>query len=452
MMNLIQMSAFLAGSMVFQSLYFLADMYWVGHLGKEAVAAVGFSANLMVIVLAITQTLGVGTTAVIAHAVGEKNQNRAVLVFNQSFALSQLIGIALTLTAFLLRYQYCYWMGADALTAAKGIAYLNWFLPALFLQFALFTAGAALRGTGVVTPTVIILVVTVVLNLILAPVLVFGWGIGHALGVAGAALATLISIGVGVTSMAAYFFWKKGYIYLDLKLWKPDFPVWREILRIGLPAGGELAILAIYLMIVYSLIRGFGASAQAGFGIGARVMQSLFLPALAVGMAATPIAGQNFGARNALRVRQSFRAAMILACTSMIITTVLCQYFPEPIIRVFSKDPEVISVGAGYLRIISLTFVATGAIFATASMFQAVGNTIPPLVSSSLRLVLFAVPIFFLSRTPLLKIPMIWYFSAASVFVQAIANIILVRREFDRKLVFTPIGEVGLVEVLTPPS
>jgi Na+-driven multidrug efflux pump len=199
-------------------------------------------------------------------------------------------------------------------------------------------------------------------------------------------------------------------------------------------------------MIVYSLIRGFGASAQAGFGIGARVMQSLFLPALAVGMAAAPIAGQNFGARNAPRVRQSFRAAMILACGSMIATTLMCQYFAEPLIRIFSKDLDVISVGAGYLRIISLTFVATGAIFATASMFQGMGNTIPPLISSSLRLLLFAVPIFFLSRSPLFKIPMIWYFSAASVFVQATANIVLVRREFDRKLFFAPIGEV--VEVL----
>lgn len=443
MMNLIQMSAFLAGSMVFQSLYFLADMYWVGHLGKEAVAAVGFSANLMVIVLAITQTLGVGTTAVIAHAVGEKNQDRAVLVFNQAFVLSQLVGIVLIVAAFLLRYQYCYWMGADALTASKGVAYLNWFLPALFLQFVLFTAGAALRGTGVITPTVVILVITVVMNLILAPVLVFGWGIGHPLGVAGAALASLISIGIGVAAMAAYFFWKKRYIYFDSTLWQPYFPVWRDILRIGLPAGAELAILAIYLMIVYSLIRGFGASAQAGFGIGARVMQSLFLPALAVGMAAAPIAGQNFGARNALRVRQSFRAAMILACGSMIVTTSLCQYFAEPLIRIFSEDLDVISVGAGYLRIISLTFVATGAIFATASMFQGMGNTIPPLISSSLRLLLFAVPILFLSRSPLFKIPMIWYFSAASVFVQAIANIVLVRCEFDRKLVFAPIEEVA---------
>jgi Na+-driven multidrug efflux pump len=216
-----------------------------------------------------------------------------------------------------------------------------------------------------------------------------------------------------------------------------------EVLRIGLPSGGELVILAIYLMIVYSLIRGFGASAQAGFGIGARVMQSLFLPALAVGMAAAPVAGQNFGARSATRVRQSFYAAVTIACSAMLLTTLLCQWFPEPLIRFFSKDPAVIAVGADYLRVISLTFIATGVIFATSSMFQGMGNTFPPLLSSSLRLVLFSVPVLILSHTSRFTIRQIWFFSATSVFVQAVANIFLVRREFERKLTFPPIEELS---------
>jgi putative MATE family efflux protein len=441
--NLLQMSAFLAGSMLVQSLYFLADLYWVGKLGKEAVAAVGFSANLMVIVLAVTQSLGVGTAAVISHAVGKKDREKAILIFNQSFVLSHLIGVALCLAAFLLRGPYCHWMGADGLTTSKGVEYLTWFIPALFLQFALFTAGAALRGTGVVKPTVVVLIITVVLNLILAPVLVFGWGTGHPLGVAGAALATFIAISAGVAAMAIYFFWEKRYIYFDLSRWKPISAIWGEVLRIGLPSGGELVILAIYLMIVYSLIRGFGASAQAGFGIGARVMQSLFLPALAVGMAAAPVAGQNFGARSATRVRQSFYAAVTIACSAMLLTTLLCQWFPEPLIRFFSKDPAVIAVGADYLRVISLTFIATGVIFATSSMFQGMGNTFPPLLSSSLRLVLFSVPVLILSHTSRFTIRQIWFFSATSVFVQAVANIFLVRREFERKLTFPPIEELS---------
>src|SRR5260370_21565427 len=101
------MSAFLAGSMLVQSLYFLADLYWVGKLGKESVAAVRFSANLIAIVLAVTQSLGVGTAAVISHAVGEKNHDRAILVVNQVFGLSHCICVSLCLLAFLLQSQHC---------------------------------------------------------------------------------------------------------------------------------------------------------------------------------------------------------------------------------------------------------------------------------------------------------------------------------------------------------
>jgi Na+-driven multidrug efflux pump len=250
--------------------------------------------------------------------------------------------------------------------------------------------------------------------------------------------------------MAIYFFWEKRYIYFDLSRWKPISAIWGEILRIGLPAGGELVILAIYLMIVYSLIRGFGASAQAGFGIGARVMQSLFLPALAVGMAAAPVAGQNFGARSAPRVRQTFYAALTIACSAMFLTTLLCQWFAEPLIRFFSKDLEVIAVGADYLRVISFTFVATAVIFATSSMFQGMGNTIPPLLSSSLRLVLFSVPVLILSRTSHFTIRQIWFFSALSVFVQAVTNIFLVRREFERKLTFFHTDEASQLVASVP--
>lgn len=203
-----------------------------------------------------------------------------------------------------------------------------------------------------------------------------------------------------------------------------------------MPAGGQLVILAIYLMIVYSLIRGFGASAQAGFGIGARVMQSHFLPALAAGMAAAPVAGQNFGARNATRVRQSLYAALTIACSAMFLSTLLCQWFAEPFIRFFSKDLAVIAVGADYLRVISFTFVATAVIFATSIMFQGMGNTFPPLLSSSLRLMLFTIPVLILSQTSHFTIRQIWVFSALSVFVQAVANLFLVWREFERKLAF----------------
>src|SRR5262245_19310065 len=113
MKHLLRMTLFLMGSMVFQSLYFLADMYWVGRLGKESVAAVGLAANIMLVVLAATQALGVGTTALISHAAGAQEQSQANRVYNQAFALSLLAGAVFFVLAFLLRTPYCRWLAAD---------------------------------------------------------------------------------------------------------------------------------------------------------------------------------------------------------------------------------------------------------------------------------------------------------------------------------------------------
>src|SRR6476660_4488169 len=135
--HLLHMSAFLAMSMVVQTLYLLADLYWVGHLGKEAIAAVGLAGNMTMIVLALTQMLGVGTTALIAQAAGRKDQARAELVFNQSWVMSIWIALGLGIFGFLSINGYANSLSADAKTAELAKSYLYWFLPALMLQFPL---------------------------------------------------------------------------------------------------------------------------------------------------------------------------------------------------------------------------------------------------------------------------------------------------------------------------
>ena len=141
--HLLHMSAFLAASMLVQTLYLLADLYWVGHLGKEAIAAVGVAGNLMMIVLALTQMLGVGTTTLMSHAAGRKDQPHAEAVFNQSFVMSIVIAFGLGIVGFILRPAYCDWLSADTATAELAKAYLLWFLPALLLQFPLVALGVS---------------------------------------------------------------------------------------------------------------------------------------------------------------------------------------------------------------------------------------------------------------------------------------------------------------------
>jgi Na+-driven multidrug efflux pump len=210
------------------------------------------------------------------------------------------------------------------------------------------------------------------------------------------------------------------------------------MLRIGLPAGGEFALISVYLVLVYDIIRPFGAAAQAGFGIGSRVMQALFLPAVAIAFAAAPVAGQNYGARQGERVRQTFYSAAAMSAVIMLALTALCHIAPVGLVQFFNRDAAVIAFGSEYLRIISWNFLASGVVFVSSSVFQGMGNTLPALGSSSLRLLLFAFPAYALSQQPGFQVRQLWYLSVASVTAQLCLNLWLLHREFGRKLSFAP--------------
>jgi len=433
--HLVHIAGFIALSTAFQTLYFLADLYFVGRLGREAVAGVGLAGNLAFVVLALTQALGVGATSLIAQAIGRKDVERAGLVFNQALALASFTGLAFGITSFAARAAYSRWLAADPATAALGVQYLDWFVPALVLQFPLVIMGSALRGIGDVQRPTAIQIASVVINVVLAPTLMFGWLGGRPMGVAGAALASFVAIVVGCLAFAAYFRRAASPLRFRAADWRPQLHVWKDMLRVGLPAGGEFALMSVYMFLVYVIIRPFGAAAQAGFGIGLRIVQSLFLPTVAVAFAAAPVAGQNFGARQGDRVRQTFYAAAGISAGIMVISSLLCHIAPAAMVGVFNADPAVVAFGAEYLRIISWTFVASGLVFVSSSLFQGMGHTLPPLASSALRIVLFVVFAYAFSHRIGFAPREIWYLSAALQVLQLGANLWLLRREFARKLV-----------------
>jgi Na+-driven multidrug efflux pump len=174
-------------------------------------------------------------------------------------------------------------LSADAATAKLARSYLIWFIPALMMQFPMTALGSALRATGIMKPIVAIQAFTVLINMVLAPLLIFGIGFPK-LGVAGAALATFVSVVLANLLMVAYYERNYHYLRFRLSLLKPQVKIWWAMLRVGLPAGGEFALMAVDIVVVYGIIRNFGAAAQAGFGVGARVMQAMFLPVVAVGV------------------------------------------------------------------------------------------------------------------------------------------------------------------------
>src|SRR2546430_4977426 len=203
--HLLKTTSFMLVTMIFQTLYFLIDLYWVGRLGTHAVAAVAIAGNFTFIVLALTQMLGVGTTTVVSHAVGRKNREDAELMFNQAQVLAVVTGIAFLIAGMLVRIPYTRAMSADPETAALAAQYLLWFIPAMALQFLMVAAGAALRAVGKFKAGMVVSTGSVITNMGLAPVLIFGWITGHPFGVARAAMSPLIPVGVAVLSFAPYF-------------------------------------------------------------------------------------------------------------------------------------------------------------------------------------------------------------------------------------------------------
>lgn len=434
--HLFSMAAFIAVGLIVQTLYFLVDLYFVSHLGRDAVAGVSGAGISTFVVMAATQLIAVGALALISQAIGRKDEADAQLIVDQALSLSLLGAAAVLAIGYTLGIAGVGKLGADPATGLLAQTYLAAFLPSLALMFPMAAMGSALRASGVAGPPMLIQSATVLVNAILAPVLIAGWGTRHPLGVAGAGLASTVAALVGVVAFAVLFGRMQTRLALRWTRLKPIAAVWRRLFAVGLPAAAEFSLMFIVMGVIFVVIRPFGAEAQAGFGIGMRVMQSIFLPAMAVAFAAAPIAGQNFGARKADRVRATFRGAAIIGSAIMLVLTLLCQIAPAALVGPFTSDAAVIAVAADYLRFTSWNFVANGLIFACSGMFQAFGDTKPALISGAGRLLTFVAPAIALSFMPGVTLHDYWRLSVASVALQAVTSVLLLRVHMRRKLDF----------------
>jgi putative MATE family efflux protein len=423
-----------AFGMLFQTLYLLVDLYFIAGLGDAAVAGVGSAGTLMFAIMSFTQVLAVSSVALISQAVGRKQRDEANHYFNQGM----LIAVCMCLLTLVLGYTFAdsfmSGIAADDATLQAGMTFLYAFLPGMSLQFVFMTMASALRATGIVKPGMVVQVATVLLNTILAPVLIAGWGPGPALGVLGAGLATTISVIVGVSLLVFYFIRLEKYVAFSLPQWKPDLNIWKRMLVIGLPAGGEMLLMFVYFSLVYVLIQDFGAEAQAGFSIGGRIMQSIFMPTMSIAFAIGPMTGQNYGAGMADRVREISRKGIMLSAVVMGLVMLVLQINPYFAVAFFTPETAVIEIGGEFLRFISLNFIAQGIVFSCSGMFQGLGNTRPSLMSSIMRLAIFIPLAFLVSVREGFVIHDIWYVSILAVWFQAGVSLWLVQRELKLKL------------------
>ncbi len=420
--------------MFVQSLYFFVDLYFVSSLGAEAVAAVSAGGNLMLLIMALTQMLNVGCVALIARYTGARQNDEANVVFQQSMLMGGALALLTLLLGFAGSHFYIQLLSSDIQVQQQASAFLTAYLPGLALMFLSTAIAAALRAVGVVKPAMQVQLVTVLLNILLAPVLIAGWGTGYALGVMGAGLASTISVLVGVLLLWRYFLRSDHSVLQTPKSWHFNAKVWRQIAAIGIPAGGEFALMFLFTAFVYWVIQDFGTATQAAFGIGNRILQAITMPALALSFALPAIVGQNFGAGQAQRVRQCFRYGVQQMALVMLVLFLLCQVLAHPLVALFSTDPLVLKEGELFLRIISFNCLSVVLVLSCSGMFQGLGNTWPSLLSSTFRIVVFIIPVMWLSTQDGFSAATVWYCSATSVLLQGLLSFWLLRGQLQRSL------------------
>jgi len=379
--------------MVMQILYLLVDLYFVGRLGQDAVAAVSISGNCFFVMAGLSLVIGTGGMALIAQAFGRQDHPQAGRVFQQSLLLSLISGTVLLLIGLALARPFIAFFGGRGQAFTWGVEYFQVFSVSFLPMLLLFVIGSCFRGTGDTKTPMLVMVQSTFLNLILDPLLIFGLLGLPRLGVRGAAIASLLAqlLALGVYG---YLIFVKGSPMRLSRSWRPDLGLVRRSLAIGLPSGLTFYLLALNLFITYRVASVYGTPALASIGIGGRIVQAVYLPAVAITSAVAAMVGQNYGARNFLRVREAFLLGLGLTAGVMLLGTGVCLVFPAFLIGVFSADQEVIGYGVAYLTVVSLGNVVVGTIMVSSSVFQGLGKTYPSLVAALLDNALFALLVF----------------------------------------------------------
>ena len=387
--TLIRLAVPVTISMVMFTIYLLADLYFVGRLGPDAVAALSISSNAFFIHLGLATILGTGGMVLIAQACGRKDYRHAAQVFKQSMLMALIIDTLETVIGLLIAPSYIRFFGGTGKSLQWGIQYFQIFSISFFFMLLLYVIGNCFRGMGNTKTPMIILLQANILNIVLDPILIFGW-IGLApMGVRGAAIASLISQ-IYALGIYLYFIFIKG-AHIDLKgPWRLSRSIVAKSLYIGIPSGMNHLLLAANLFITYRVISIYGTAALASIGIGFRILQAIYIPVIALASALAAIIGQNFGANQYSRIIGTLWRAWAISMVFMICCTVMSLLYPEDLISIFSDDPDVIYFGVIYLAIFSLGYVAVGTIMVVASAFQGLGKTYPSLIGAALDYALFA--------------------------------------------------------------
>lgn len=369
-----------------QVIYNLADTFWLGRLGAEAVAAISIGFPLVFLIVSIGAGITVAGTTLVAQYMGADNKEMTNKVTAQIFLFVLSLSVVLGGIGVLFNKNILIMMGTPSNILADASAYLNIISAGVPFMFMFFIFSALLRGYGDTKTPMKFMIFSSLLNIVLDPFIIFGIGFFPALGVEGAAYATIFSRAIaGIIGIYLLFTGRKG-LTLKLKYLKPDFSVLKKIIVIGFPSAAEQSIVALGMTLLMSIVSQFGTMVVAAYGIGSRILSVVMLPSRGLATATTTMVGQNLGAENIKRAESSAWKSTGIIFVTLTVLAIISNLFPRAIIGVFNSNPEVIEIGVSFLRVVGFSFGFLGVRFVIGGSFRGAGNTVVAMVLAIIAL------------------------------------------------------------------
>jgi putative MATE family efflux protein len=387
--------------MVLESLFAVVDIFWVGRLGASATATVGLTESMLSLVFAVAMGLSLSTTAMVARRIGEKDPVGAAVAGVQAIALGFMVSVAVGIPCFLFAPNLLRLMGATPEIVAVGSGYTRICLGGSFAVLLLFLNNAIFRGAGDASIAMRLLWVSNIINLVLDPCLIFGWGPFPRLGVTGAALATFTGRSIGVL----YQFYRLMHGTERFRILRSqvrlNWSVLVRLVRVSLTGILQFAIAHTSWIGLVRIVSFFGATALAGYTIAIRIVIFIILPSWGLSNAAATLVGQNLGAGHPERAEKAVWRTGLYNMTFLGLVGVVFIFFPVPIVRLFTHDPDVVPLGAACLRIISYGNLGYAYFMIMMQAFNGAGDTITPTIVNFFGFWLFEIPLAWCLAIPL---------------------------------------------------